>query len=101
MINNRFEMPKDRLVALCKKWKISELGLFGSVLTDNFRPDSDIDVLVTFVPDCRYSLLDLALIQQDMEKILGHKVDLIERKALQNPFRKKAILSSVETIYAA
>lgn len=101
MINNRFELPKDKLVDLCKKWKISELGLFGSVLTESFRPDSDVDVLVTFAPDCRYSLFDLVLVQLDMEKLLGHKVDLIERKALRNPFRKKAILDSVETIYAA
>jgi len=98
------EIPKEKIKAFCRKWKIIEFALFGSVLREDFRPDSDIDVLVTFAPDARYSLFNLVEMQEELEQIFGRKVDLIEREAVeqsQNYIRRKHILSSLEPIYAS
>ena len=72
----QIEIPREKVVEFCHKWKIIEFSLFGSVLRDDFRPDSDVDVLVTFAPDTKYSLFDLVHAQDELEKILGRKVDL-------------------------
>ncbi len=98
---HRIELSEEKMANFCRHRKISELAFFGSVLRDDFRPDSDIDVLVTFVPDCGYSLLDLAEIKQELGTILGHEIDLVEKDSLQNPFRKHAILNNMEIVYAA
>ena len=81
-----------------------EFCLFGSVLRDDFRPDSDVDVLVTFAPDARYSLFDLVHIEEELREILRRNVDLVERKAVErseNYIRRKHILGSLEAIYVA
>ena len=98
------EFPKERIAGFCQKWKIVELSFFGSVLRDDFRPDSDVDVLVTFAPDGRYSLFDLVHIEAELEKMLGRKVDLVERGAVEqseNYIRRKHILNSAQTVYVA
>jgi uncharacterized protein len=98
------EVPKESIAEFCQKWKIVELSLFGSVLRDDFRPDSDVDVLVTFAPDGRYSLFDLVHIEEELEKMLGRKVDLVERRAIEqseNYIRRKHILNSAQTVYVA
>jgi predicted nucleotidyltransferase len=95
------DLPKEKIADFCKQWKIIEFALFGSVLRDDFRPDSDIDVLVTFAPDCGHSLFDLAQIQEELKSILAHEVDLIEKSSLRNPFRRHAILNNMEVVYAA
>ena len=76
------EVPKEGIAEFCQKWKIVELSFFGSVLRDDFRPDSDVDVLVTFAPDGRYSLFDLVHMEEELEKMLRRKVDLVERARL-------------------
>lgn len=104
MNRTKIEMPKDKIAEFCQKWKIVELSLFGSVLRDDFQPDSDVDVLVSFGPDARYSLFDVVHMQDELKEILGRNVDLVERKAVErseNYIRRKHILSSVETIYVA
>ena len=98
---HQIDLPKEKLVRYCRQRKISELALFGSVLGDDFGADSDIDVLVTFTPNCGYSLFDLAQIKEELETILEHEVDLVEKDSLQNPFRRYAILNNMEVIYAA
>jgi predicted nucleotidyltransferase len=98
------EVPRERIAEFCRKWKIVELSFFGSVLRDDFRPDSDVDVLVTFAPDGRYSLFDLVHIEEELEKMLGRKVDLVERGAIEqseNYIRRKHILNSAQTVYVA
>ncbi len=98
------EMPPDRIAAFCKRWQILELALFGSVLRDDFGPESDIDVLVRFDPEVRHTLLDIVEIQDDLSSMLGHRADLVEREAVEhsrNYIRREAILRSAETIYAA
>ena len=97
---HKIELPKEMIVNFCQRWKITEFALFGSVLRDDFRPDSDIDVLVTFAEDCGHSLFDLARIQEELKTILAHEVDLVEKASLRNPFRKRSILNNMEVIYA-
>ena len=98
------EIPKERIAEFCRKWKIVEFSVFGSVLREDFRPDSDVDVLVTFAPEGRYSLFDLVHMEEELEKMLGRKVDLVERCAIQqseNYIRRKHILNSAQAIYVA
>ena len=94
------EIPKDKIADFCRRRQIAEFALFGSVLRDDFRSDSDIDVLVTFAPEARYSLYDLVFIQDELREILGREVDLIEKAALRNPFRRHEILKTMEIVYA-
>lgn len=103
-MKNRVAIPKEQLETFCLRWKVAEIALFGSVLRDDFRPDSDVDVLVSFMPEARYGLFDLARMQKELEVILGREVDLVEKEAVEqsrNYLRRKAILSSAEVVYAA
>jgi predicted nucleotidyltransferase len=94
----------DRIESFCSKWKISQLALFGSVLRDDFGPESDIDVLVTFAPDARWTLFDLSDMEDDLAAIFGRQVDLVSKRGIEqsrNPLRKEQILSSAQVIYDA
>lgn len=94
----------DQIVEFCRRWKITEFALFGSVLRDDFRPDSDVDVLVTFDPAARLSLFDLVDMEEQLKAIFGRNVDLVERKAVErsaNYIRRRHILNSTVTIYSA
>ena len=96
-------LPQVGLTAFCKRWKIAELALFGSVLRDDFGPDSDIDVLVRYRPTAMHTLLDLERMEDELTQILGRKVDLVDRAAVEasrNYIRRRAILESAETLYA-
>ena len=104
MATPRIDVPMDKVAAFCRKWKITELSLFGSVLRDDFGPDSDVDVLVTFAPDASWSLFDLVHAQDELKDILGREVDLVEREAVvrsENYIRRRHILESVEPVYVA
>jgi len=97
-------MPRDRIADFCRRWKITEFALFGSVLRDDFDPESDVDVLVTFAEDARWSLFDLVGMQEELERLLGRSVDLVERRAIEkseNYIRRRHILSSAEPVYVA
>jgi predicted nucleotidyltransferase len=94
-------LPLDQIVGFCRQWKIREFSLFGSVLRDDFRPDSDIDVLVSFQPGAPWSLWDLVEMQQQLGALLGRSVDLIEKEGLRNPYRRHEILSTRRVVYAA
>jgi predicted nucleotidyltransferase len=91
----------DRLADFCRRWRIQELALFGSVLRSDFRPDSDVDVLVTFEPNAPWTLWDLSRMRAELRELFGREVDLVEKKALRNPFRRRAILADQRVIYAA
>jgi hypothetical protein len=95
------ELPQEKIAAFCQKWKVVELALFGSVLRNDFRPDSDIDVLISFQPDAPWSLWDLFDMRQELRQMFGREVDLVEKEALRNPFRKREILQNHEVVYAA
>jgi len=77
------------------------MALFGSVLSEDFRPDSDIDILVSFKDDAGWSLFDFVDMIDELKAIFGRKVDLVEKESLRNPFRRQAILAGNEVIYAA
>ncbi len=97
----RIRIDHDRIVAFCRSWHVTELSLFGSVLRDDFRPDSDVDVLVSFSPDAPWHLMHLVEMREELERIFGREVDLAEKSALRNPFRKREILTTMQTLYAA
>lgn len=93
---------QTRLVAFCQKWSIVEFSFFGSVLRDDFRPDSDVDVLVTFAPDAKWSLFDLALMEHELAGIFGRDVDMVERASVErseNHIRRNAVLGDLEPVY--
>ena len=94
----------ERLAELCDRWKIAEVALFGSALRDDFRPDSDIDLLVTFRDDAEWSLVDMGRLDREFAALVGRTVDVISRDAVEqsgNWIRRKAILDSAVSVYAA
>ena len=100
----RVEMSKDKIQDFCQKWKVTEFSLFGSVLRDDFHSSSDVDVLINFEPAARWSLMAAVEMQDELEKILGRKVDLVERSAIErseNYIRRRHILASAEPFYVA
>lgn len=102
MNNIQIEMPMEKITEFCDRWRVIEFALFGSVLRDDFRPDSDIDVMVTFHPDARPTLFDLVYMEEELKTIFERDVDLITRKGIENSrnyLRRKAILSSARVIY--
>jgi len=104
MMSARIEIPQAAVEAFCRRWKIVEFALFGSVLRDDFGPDSDVDVLVKFDPEAHHGLFDLVRMQDELAKMLGRPVDLVTRNAIEkshNPLRRKLILEAAEVVYAA
>jgi predicted nucleotidyltransferase len=101
MTQIRITLPQKNIEEFCLKWKVSEMSLFGSVLSKDFRPDSDIDVLVSFKENAGWSLFDFVDMIDELKVIFGRKVDLVERDSLRNPFRRHSILADNEVIYAA
>jgi len=99
MANVNIQLPQDQIIDFCRRWKVVELSLFGSVVGEGFRPDSDVDVLVSFAPEARWSLFDLVTMQDELREVFGREVDLVEREGLVNPFRRHAILNNREIIY--
>lgn len=100
----QMQIPQDRVADFCQRHGIRKLALFGSVLREDFRPDSDVDVLVEFEPEAHHGLFALARMQSELQEILGRGVDLVERSAIEksrNYIRRRAILSSAETVYAS
>jgi predicted nucleotidyltransferase len=96
--------PADRIEELCRRWKIVELSLFGSALREDFRPDSDVDLLARFAPDADWSLLDRARMEREFSEMLGREVDLVSRTAIEaspNWIRRQEILSTARALYAA
>jgi predicted nucleotidyltransferase len=94
-------LPEERVADFCQRWKVVEMALFGSVLRDDFGPESDIDVLVTFQPDAPWSLWDILDMRDELHQIFGRQIDLVEKDALRNPFRKREILQNHKVVYAA
>ncbi len=101
-INAKLEVPDEAIADFCRRWKITQIELFGSALRDDFRPDSDVDLLVTFDEDAPWSLYEFVDMQDELEGIFRRKVDLVERGAVEqskNPFRRHSILSTARLVY--
>ena len=97
-------IPQEALAEFCKRHQVRNVALFGSVLRDGFGPASDVDVLVEFDPQARHDLWDLFYMKEELERLFGRTVDLVNREALEqsrNWIRRRAILESAEIVYAA
>ena len=100
----QIEVPKEKVVAFCERWQIAELAFFGSVLRDDFGPDSDVDVMVRFRPEASHSLFSMVSMEEELSGILGRETDLLSRAAVEksrNYIRREAVLRSAEVFYAA
>ncbi len=94
-------IPADGIADFCRRWQVTELALFGSILRGDFDDASDADVLVTFSDGAGWSALDLVAAADELTELLGRRVDLVEKSALRNPFRRHEILHSAQVVYAA
>ncbi|MDO9086210.1 MAG: nucleotidyltransferase family protein [Anaerolineaceae bacterium] len=93
------EIPHELISNFCQRWKVVEFALFGSVLRKDFDINSDVDVLVTFEEGNQISLFDLAQMQIELQEIFNRPVDILEKEALRNPFRKRHILETAQVVY--
>jgi len=94
--------PRRKIITFCKRWKVVEFALFGSVIREDFSAQSDIDALVSFAPHSTWSLLDHIQMKQELQEIFGREVDLITRRALEqsrNTLLRSEILGSAKTLY--
>jgi uncharacterized protein len=98
---SRIPLPLDEIESLCRKWRIRELSLFGSVLRDDFHPGSDVDLLVQFEPEAHWSLFDFVDLQDELADLLQRRVDVVSERGLRNPFRRREILRTRQVVYAA
>jgi uncharacterized protein len=92
---------EEKIKNFCRRWKVSEFSLFGSVLREDFGPESDVDVLVSFSPDIPWSLFDWIDMIDELKEIFGREVDLVEESGLRNPFRRRDILDNRQVVYAS
>jgi predicted nucleotidyltransferase len=100
----RITVPREEIVAFCHRRGIRRLSMFGSVLRDDFSPDSDVDVLVDFERGVDLGLLEIISIENELSEILGRKVDFADREEVErsgNYLRRREILDTAETVYVA
>ena len=101
MQSKRFRIPRKKIAEFCQRWSINEFSVFGSVLRDDFRPDSDVDVLISIDPNAHVGVVELAKIQIELENIFKHRVDLVEKEWLRYPYRKMEVLRTALVVYSA
>lgn len=97
------ELPMQKIADFCHKWQVTEFSLFGSILRDDFRSDSDIDVMVQFHPDAHPTFRSLDQMEAELKTIFHRDIDLITRQGIEssrNYLRRHEILSSAQVIYA-
>jgi uncharacterized protein len=99
MARFQIDIPENAVAEIAKRYHVKELALFGSVLRDDFGPDSDVDILVEFEPDDTIGLLELAGLMNDLSEIVGRRVDLVPKNGLKRRIRKP-VLESAQVIYA-
>ena len=91
------------IAPFCKRWKVREFAVFGSILRDDFKPESDVDVLITFIPTAEWGLFDHVQMRTELESMLDRKVDLVTRRALeqtQNQLLRERIMSSAKVLFS-
>lgn len=99
----QIEIPESAIIAFCRKWLIDEFALFGSAVRNDFDQDSDIDILVTFSQEAKWTLFDHVDMQDELKTLFGREVDLVSRKGIersQNYIRRREIIDSARVIYA-
>ena len=100
----RIAIDQQAIESFCRRWGVTELELFGSAIRDDFRPDSDVDILASFADDRRPTLLTLVQMEAELEQLFGRKVDLVERRSVErsdNYIRRRQILAHREPLYVA
>jgi len=103
-INSKLSIDEAKLADFCRRWLIRQLAVFGSARRPDFRSDSDVDVLVTFSPQADWSLFDHVTMESELSDLVGRKVDLVSRKAVEassNWIRREAILTGAEPLFDA
>jgi uncharacterized protein len=93
-------LPREELAEFCRRYQVRELALFGSALRPDYRPDSDVDLLVTFAPAARVTFLTLAQMQRELAAMVGCNVDLIPKEGLK-PAIRDHVLATARVLYAA
>ncbi len=101
MQRKKFRIPRKKIAEFCKRWSIIEFSLFGSAIRDDFRPTSDVDVLVSIDPKAKIGLFEIAEMVIELEEMFKRPVDFVEKEGLRNPYRRSEILNTARVIYAA
>jgi uncharacterized protein len=100
----KIQPPQSELAAFCQKWKIKEMSFFGSVLREDFRSDSDIDIIVSFEDNSTWGILELVRMKRELKTLLGREVDLMTKKSIEqshNWIRRQEILGTAQIVYVA
>jgi predicted nucleotidyltransferase len=97
----RISLDENVIGKIARKYHIKIVYVFGSALGNDFNETSDIDLLITFEATAHPSLFDLVELKAEFEHVLGHNVDIVEKEAIKNPFRKKEIIKTAKVLYAA
>jgi len=103
-LQTRLTITPKQLIDFCQRWQIAELALFSSILRDDFRPDSDIDLLVSYQPTAKRGLFEKMHMKAEIESMLHREVDLVSKTAIQqskNWIHRQNILTTAEVIYVA
>lgn len=104
MVARDFGLPIQAIHDFCRRWEIDKLEIFGSRLREDFTPESDLDFLATFRLEAQWSLFDVIAAEEELSGIVGRRVDLVERPAVEqseNWIRRNAILKSARCVYVA
>ena len=100
----QIDVDARRLREFCSQWQIQELAIFGSALRDDFGPDSDLDILVSFAATADWGILDLVRVERELAELTGREVDLVDRRSIarsSNWLRREEILGSAIPVFAA
>lgn len=104
MMKLKINLPEPEIAEFCQRWLITELSVFGSILRDDFNPNSDIDFLFTFSPDAHWGLFKVMEMQQELENLVCRPIDFVSKRAIEhseNWLRREEILGNAEIIYEA
>jgi predicted nucleotidyltransferase len=101
LLKTRLDVSLEQIGDFCRRWQISELALFGSVLRDDFSDASDVDLLVSYGDGARFGLRDFLLMRDELEGMFGRSPDLLEKDLIENPFLRSEVLGSAVVIYGA
>lgn len=99
-LQSGIELPAESIAAVCRRYGVRQLSVFGCAARGDMRPESDIDMLVEFDPDARIGLVKFVSLAEDLESLLGRKVDLVSKRGLK-PWLRQPILSEALVVFAA
>src|SRR5580658_237326 len=99
-LSSGIELPSDRISEICKRYEVRELAVFGSAARGDLGPESDVDMLVDFEPDARIGLVKFASLSEELEALVGRKVDLVTKTGLK-PRVRSEVLGEAQLVYSA